>query len=88
MGTDLRLLQVAKNVISDTQVPVTLLDITSLSTYRKDAHTSVYTIRQGNLLTREQKDDPARYADCLHWCLPGVPDTWNELLYASIVSST
>ncbi|KAM0902155.1 hypothetical protein ACQ4PT_019484 [Festuca glaucescens] len=20
--------------------------------------------------------------DCSHWCLPGVPDTWNELLYA------
>uniref|UniRef100_A0A166H5D8 Uncharacterized protein n=1 Tax=Daucus carota subsp. sativus TaxID=79200 RepID=A0A166H5D8_DAUCS len=19
--------------------------------------------------------------DCSHWCLPGVPDTWNELLY-------
>ncbi|KAK8348602.1 hypothetical protein V6Z11_A06G090900 [Gossypium hirsutum] len=20
--------------------------------------------------------------DCLHWCLPGVPDTWNEILFA------
>nr|GEV54764.1 protein trichome birefringence-like 2 [Tanacetum cinerariifolium] len=23
--------------------------------------------------------------DCSHWCLPGVPDTWNELLYVSIL---
>ncbi|KAJ0723977.1 putative PMR5 domain, PC-Esterase [Helianthus annuus] len=22
--------------------------------------------------------------DCLHWCLPGVPDTWNEVLFAQI----
>lgn len=24
--------------------------------------------------------------DCSHWCLPGVPDTWNELLYAHLLS--
>ncbi|KAI9114036.1 hypothetical protein K1719_015287 [Acacia pycnantha] len=23
-------------------------------------------------------------SDCLHWCLPGIPDTWNELLVALI----
>ncbi|KAI3472824.1 hypothetical protein Pfo_030419 [Paulownia fortunei] len=86
MGTDRRLLEVATNVIMATGIPVTLVDITTLSEYRKDAHTSVYTIRQGKLLTPEQKADPATFADCLHWCLPGVPDTWNELLYAHIIS--
>ncbi|GJP29423.1 hypothetical protein CLOM_g16686 [Closterium sp. NIES-68] len=25
--------------------------------------------------------------DCVHWCLPGVPDTWNELLYSEMVQS-
>ncbi|CAI5963699.1 unnamed protein product [Closterium sp. NIES-64] len=25
--------------------------------------------------------------DCVHWCLPGVPDTWNELLYADLLQS-
>ncbi|CAI5998317.1 unnamed protein product, partial [Closterium sp. NIES-64] len=25
--------------------------------------------------------------DCVHWCLPGVPDTWNELLYAELIRS-
>ncbi|GFY82114.1 trichome birefringence-like protein [Actinidia rufa] len=68
------------------QVPVHFLNITTLSEYRKDAHTSVYTIRQGKMLTDEQKADPATYADCIHWCLPGLPDTWNEFLYARIIS--
>ncbi|KAL7095262.1 hypothetical protein ACP275_10G012600 [Erythranthe tilingii] len=88
MGTDRRLLEITKNVIKATGVAVGLVDITTLSEYRKDGHTSVYTIRQGKLLTPEQKADPATYADCLHWCLPGVPDTWNELLYAHIISSS
>ncbi|KAL9152890.1 hypothetical protein ABFS82_10G012100 [Erythranthe guttata] len=88
MGTDRRLLKITKNVIKTTGVAVGLVDITTLSEYRKDGHTSVYTIRQGKLLTPEQKADPATYADCLHWCLPGVPDTWNELLYAHIISSS
>ncbi|KAK4483801.1 hypothetical protein RD792_011006 [Penstemon davidsonii] len=86
MGTDRQLLQVARNVIKTKGIPVTLIDITTLSEYRKDAHTSIYTIRQGKLLTHEQKADPAKFADCLHWCLPGVPDTWNEMLYAHIIS--
>ncbi|XVE85865.1 hypothetical protein DITRI_Ditri17bG0125600 [Diplodiscus trichospermus] len=34
---------------------------------RKDAHPSI----DGS------KDD----FDCRHWCLPGVPDAWNEVLY-------
>ncbi|GFY83497.1 trichome birefringence-like protein [Actinidia rufa] len=66
--------------------PVYFLNITTLSEYRKDAHTSVYTIRQGKMLTDEQKADPATYADCIHWCLPGLPDMWNEFLYARIIS--
>ncbi|XP_010264604.1 PREDICTED: protein ESKIMO 1-like [Nelumbo nucifera] len=86
VGTDRRLFVVAANVTQSMKVPVRFLNITTLSEYRKDAHTSVYTIRQGNLLTPEQKADPAIYADCIHWCLPGLPDTWNELLYTRIFS--
>ncbi|GLT78934.1 hypothetical protein SLA2020_504510 [Shorea laevis] len=86
LGTDKRLFEVAENVTQSTKVPVHLINITTLSEYRKDAHTSVYTLRQGKLLTPEQQADPAAYADCIHWCLPGLPDTWNELLYAHIIS--
>ncbi|GMH04194.1 hypothetical protein Nepgr_006033 [Nepenthes gracilis] len=86
VGTDRRLFNVASNVTRFMKVPIYFIDITALSEYRKDAHTSVYTIRQGKLLTPEQKADPVNYADCIHWCLPGLPDTWNEFLYTRIIS--
>ncbi|KAD7480250.1 hypothetical protein R6Q59_009020 [Mikania micrantha] len=86
VGTDWRLFTVATDVIRSMKLPVHFLNITSLSEYRKDAHTSVYTIRQGKMLTEEQQADPNTYADCIHWCLPGLPDTWNEFLYTRIIS--
>ena len=86
VGTDRRLFTVATDVIQSMKVPVNFINITTLSEYRKDAHTSIYTIRQGKLLTADQKADPAIYADCIHWCLPGLPDTWNEFLYTRIIS--
>lgn len=86
VGTDMRLFAVASNVTQSIKFPVYFMNITSISEYRKDAHTSLYTIRQGKKLTPEQQADPAMYADCIHWCLPGLPDTWNELLYTRIMS--
>ncbi|XP_071711566.1 xylan O-acetyltransferase 1-like [Rutidosis leptorrhynchoides] len=86
VGTDRRLYTVATNVIKSMQFPVQFLNITSLSEYRKDAHTSIYTTRQSKLLTDEEKANPSIYADCIHWCLPGLPDTWNEILYTRMLS--
>ncbi|GAA0143280.1 hypothetical protein LIER_04004 [Lithospermum erythrorhizon] len=86
VGTDRRLFVIAANVTQTMKKPVYFLNITTLSEYRKDAHTSVHTIRQGKMLTPEQQADPEAYADCIHWCLPGLPDTWNEFLYARIMS--
>ncbi|XP_073126374.1 xylan O-acetyltransferase 1 [Henckelia pumila] len=86
VGTDRRLFAIAANITKSMKAPVHFLNITTLSEYRKDAHTSVHTIRQGKMLTPEQQADPATYADCIHWCLPGLPDTWNEFLYARILS--
>lgn len=54
-----------------------LLNITNLSDYRVDGHPSVYGRRPG-------KSYSSGGQDCSHWCLPGVPDTWNELLYFSL----
>ncbi|KAJ4720082.1 Protein ESKIMO 1 [Melia azedarach] len=88
VGTDRRLFVIAANVTQSMKVPVHFINITTLSEYRKDAHTSVHTIRQGKMLTPEQQADPATYADCIHWCLPGLPDTWNEFLYTRIISRT
>ncbi|KAI5332917.1 hypothetical protein L3X38_023046 [Prunus dulcis] len=67
---------VVNDVLSkmSTSTPVTLLDITLLSQLRKDGHPSVYS------------GDGEKGNDCGHWCLAGVPDTWNELLYAILVT--
>ncbi|XP_059662772.1 protein trichome birefringence-like 41 isoform X1 [Cornus florida] len=64
-------LGVLKRVLSKIKKPVTLLDITNLSQLRKDGHPSLY-----GLTGRK---------DCSHWCLAGVPDTWNEILYNFIL---
>ncbi|XWS56741.1 hypothetical protein CRYUN_Cryun09bG0111500 [Craigia yunnanensis] len=65
VGTDRRLFVIASNITQNMKFPVHFINITSLSEYRKDAHTSIYTIRQGKILTPEQKADPAIYADCI-----------------------
>ncbi|KAJ1396052.1 PMR5 N-terminal domain [Sesbania bispinosa] len=36
-------------------------------------------------LSPEERRSPLRFQDCSHWCLPGVPDTWNEILYAELL---
>ncbi|ESW21517.1 hypothetical protein PHAVU_005G077300 [Phaseolus vulgaris] len=60
---------VLKGVLGTIKKPVTLLDITTLSLLRKDGHPSIYGL------------GGAAGMDCSHWCLAGVPDTWNEILY-------
>ncbi|KAL4189578.1 hypothetical protein AMTRI_Chr08g207850 [Amborella trichopoda] len=82
-GSSKGIMRVLGQVLSGMKVPVTLLNITQLSEYRKDAHTSIYK-KQWNPLTPEQLANPVSYADCVHWCLPGLQDTWNELLYAKL----
>ncbi|KAI4308049.1 hypothetical protein L6164_031167 [Bauhinia variegata] len=64
---------VLERVLRAMSTPVYLLNITTLSQLRKDAHPSVY----GHGGHRDM--------DCSHWCLAGVPDTWNELLYAALI---
>ena len=79
------MVEIVERTISSTKKPVKYLNITKLSQYRRDAHPSVYTSKQGKLLTATQRRQPWSYADCSHWCLPGLPDTWNRLVYASMV---
>lgn len=63
---------VVRSVLSNMTKPATLLDILLLSQLRKDGHPSIYA--KGGL-------------DCSHWCLAGVPDTWNQLLYTILLQS-
>lgn len=72
---------ILEEVIKDTEVPIMLLNVTRLTNYRKDGHPSVY----GKNRTSAKKVS-TRKQDCSHWCLPGVPDAWNELIYATLVA--
>ncbi|XP_058182295.1 protein PMR5-like [Rhododendron vialii] len=73
-------MQVVQEVINEMNTPTFLLDITTLSAMRKDAHPSIYS---GDL-SPEQRANPDHSADCSHWCLPGLPDTWNQLFYTAL----
>ncbi|CAM0885239.1 unnamed protein product [Alopecurus aequalis] len=54
---------------------VEVMDVTKLATMRPDGHPSVYMNR--NPFARGRKRLPS---DCLHFCLPGPVDTFNEIL--------
>ncbi|KAJ8573695.1 hypothetical protein K7X08_010206 [Anisodus acutangulus] len=68
---------IVEKIIGKMKTPVTLLNITGLSDYRIDGHPSIYGRKLGS---------SSRVQDCSHWCLPGVPDTWNEILYMHLES--
>ncbi|KAK3134269.1 hypothetical protein QOZ80_6AG0547060 [Eleusine coracana subsp. coracana] len=70
-------MRIAEEAISQMRFPVRLLNVTKLTNFRRDGHPSVYGKPGGMVSKRKQ--------DCSHWCLPGVPDAWNELIYASLV---
>lgn len=55
---------------------IKLMNVTPMTYQRQDGHTSLYHFGPGN------GPGPMNRQDCSHWCLPGVPDTWNELVYA------
>jgi hypothetical protein len=67
---------VVRGVIGAMRAPVSLLDITALSQLRIDAHPSVYA-------------GPRRDGmDCTHWCIAGLPDAWNHIMYAMLLQHT
>ncbi|XP_020691862.1 protein trichome birefringence-like 36 [Dendrobium catenatum] len=72
-------LTVLRGVLNKMSFPVYLIDVAKMSALRRDGHPSLYTkshVNQGRM------DSPAELGlDCSHWCLPGVPDSWNEMLY-------
>ncbi|CAA2995057.1 trichome birefringence-like 10 [Olea europaea subsp. europaea] len=55
------------------------LNVTHMSARRKDGHSSLY------YLGPKVGPAPLHRQDCSHWCLPGAPDAWNELLYVLLL---
>ncbi|KAL6841864.1 hypothetical protein ACP4OV_028376 [Aristida adscensionis] len=62
-----------------------LLNVTLMTAQRRDGHPSVYNVGPPSPERAAAAAAAGQRADCSHWCLPGVPDAWNELLYAVIV---
>ncbi|CAN0901253.1 Protein trichome birefringence-like 5 [Linum grandiflorum] len=69
-------MKIVEEVIKGMKFPVRLLNVTRLTNYRKDGHPSVYR--------KNSSSSKRKVQDCSHWCLPGVPDAWNELIYANL----
>ncbi|XP_008244482.1 PREDICTED: protein trichome birefringence-like 42 [Prunus mume] len=82
-----KIIEAVERTIQRMKTPVTYLNITKLSQYRRDAHPMIYNTKQWKQLAMQQRQ-PESSADCSHWCLPGLPDTWNRLLYASLLLDT
>lgn len=79
-----RKMKALEYVLQGMKTPVIYLNITRLTEFRKDGHPSVY---RREYKTIEERIAGEEAQDCSHWCLPGVPDTWNELLYASLLKT-
>ncbi|KAK9672991.1 hypothetical protein RND81_12G139100 [Saponaria officinalis] len=75
------LMTTLETIISKMTTPIIYLNITKLTEYRQDGHPSIYR-GPGSKSHRNIAQD------CSHWCLPGVPESWNQLLYASLLSSS
>lgn len=64
---------ITMKVIKNMTVPVSILHITPMSAFRSDAHVGMW-------------GDNQSVPDCSHWCLPGVPDAWNEIFFTYLLT--
>uniref|UniRef100_A0A0D3GPA6 Trichome birefringence-like C-terminal domain-containing protein n=1 Tax=Oryza barthii TaxID=65489 RepID=A0A0D3GPA6_9ORYZ len=60
----------------ETTVRIEVLDVTKLASMRPDGHPGVYMNRD----PFANGVDENMFSDCLHFCLPGPVDTFNEIL--------
>jgi hypothetical protein len=62
------------DVMANLSVTVTVLNVTLMGAFRSDAHIGIWS-------------HPYTILDCSHWCLPGVPVAWNELVFSHILTN-
>lgn len=55
-----------------------MLNTTEIMLRRPDGHPNNYVYGYS-------KNKNVTYNDCVHWCLPGPIDTWNEILYYNLL---
>lgn len=75
-------MKIVDEVIKEMQAPVIVLNVTRLTNFRKDGHPSIYG---KNMTSDGSKVVSKKKQDCSHWCLPGIPDAWNEIIYATLL---
>ncbi|PIN13878.1 hypothetical protein CDL12_13483 [Handroanthus impetiginosus] len=66
-------------------ISLKLLDATYLSLLRPDGHPGAY--RQFQPFAGKDKNSKIQH-DCLHWCLPGPIDSWNDLILEMFVKDS
>ncbi|KAK9055442.1 hypothetical protein SSX86_026525 [Deinandra increscens subsp. villosa] len=71
-----------EKVFKGMKTGVSYLNVTRLTDFRKDGHPSIYRKQH---YTTEEIQSPLHFQDCSHWCLPGVPDAWNEILFGQLL---
>ncbi|CAF1907188.1 unnamed protein product [Brassica oleracea var. botrytis] len=62
----------AKAAAMEADVRLEALDVMAISVLRPDGHPGPYIPK---MIVPERVHN-----DCLHWCLPGPVDTWNEIM--------
>lgn len=66
--------EILAEVVGKMRVSVNVLNVTLMGAFRSDAHIGPWT-------------HPSSVFDCSHWCLPGVPDAWNELVFSYLLAN-
>ncbi|KAA8520723.1 hypothetical protein F0562_015005 [Nyssa sinensis] len=80
-GIELEEFEKAVAIGSKKGMNLKLLDTSHLSLLRPDGHPGVY--RQFQPFAKDKNAKVQN--DCLHWCLPGPIDSWNDLLMQMLV---
>ncbi|KAA8528260.1 hypothetical protein F0562_035489 [Nyssa sinensis] len=79
---ELKEFEKAATKASEKGVKLKLLDLMQLSLLRPDGHPGPY--RHFHPFAKGNKEKIIN--DCLHWCLPGPIDSWNDLLMEMVVN--
>ncbi|KAK7349439.1 hypothetical protein VNO77_06810 [Canavalia gladiata] len=82
-GIELEEFDKAVSLGSDQRVNLKLLDTTLLSLLRPDGHPGPY--RQFHPFAKDKNAKVQN--DCLHWCLPGPIDSWNDIIMEMLINA-
>ncbi|CAA0327382.1 unnamed protein product [Arabidopsis thaliana] len=76
LDLDMRKIEIEEYTAAAAEVRLEVLDVTAMSVLRPDGHPGPYMYADPF-----KNGLPERIPnDCLHWCLPGPVDTWNEIM--------